>query len=84
MDKFLDILKIISLVPYFVSGAESWLDRNRTGKEKAKIVQDQVELALQASQFLTERDIKDRRKFASGVKKIADGVVDVFNATVWK
>ena len=82
-NKIIEILRIINLIPTAVLAVESIIKGSGRGSEKALNVQARIMTALETSEFITDRDIVDDKKFRRGLKKISDGIVDVLNSSLW-
>jgi VIT1/CCC1 family predicted Fe2+/Mn2+ transporter len=82
MTKFLEILRIVSMIPSIIAAVESVIGKGH-GKSKEKAVLDQVNTAILTSEWIINRDIVDNKKFHRGLKKVIEGVVDVLNSSVW-
>ena len=83
MDKFLKILGIINTIPTIIATIEQTHSR-LAGRDKSKVVEQQVMAALEASALVKVRIVTDEKRFGKSLRKTVDGIVGMFNASVWK
>ena len=82
MNNFLKILQILNAIPMVIATVENL--KNTSGKDKAKLVEQQVMNALEASELVTGRDIINEKDFRKGLRKAVDGMVQMLNSSSWK
>ena len=83
MHKFLKILGIINSIPTIIATIEQ-THSQLAGKDKSKAVEQQVMAALEASALVKVRIVTDEKRFRKSLRKAVDGIVGMFNASVWK
>lgn len=83
MNKLIEILRIVNMIPGLIVTAETIIKGPSLGKLKSDKVEYQIMSALEASELISDRDIVDNKRFRKGIKKIIDGIVDVINSSVW-
>jgi hypothetical protein len=54
------------------------------GKDKTKLVESQVMAALEASEFLSGRDIVNEKEFRKHLRNCVKSIVGMLNASVWQ
>ena len=83
MDKFLKILGIINTIPTIIATIEQ-THAQLAGKDKSKVVEQQIMAALETSALVKGRIVTDEKRFRKSLRKTVDGIVGMFNASVWK
>jgi hypothetical protein len=76
------LLRGISFIPAVVHGVEGLMG-SKSGGEKKQAVLSFVGAALGLTGAAESKQIADSEKFAAGLGKVIDGVVDCMNASVW-
>jgi hypothetical protein len=82
MDFMKLFLRSLALVPGVVQGVES-LFGVPTGAQKKAAAVEIVGAAINLTKAVSLKHIADADKFAAGLGRIIDGVVDCMNASVW-
>ena len=75
-------LRGIALLPSLIQGVEAIFGA-KTGAQKKDAALEIVGSAINITDAVTSKQIVDGDKFASGLGKMIDGVVDCLNASLW-
>lgn len=51
------------------------------GSEKRSAVVDIAKIVIRGTEYFSKKDLVDDEKFAGGIGKVVDGIVDMLNAT---
>jgi hypothetical protein len=77
------LLQGMSFIPAVVHGVEA-LFGSKTGGQKKQAALQFVSSAMGVDKAVESKQIGDAEKFAEGLGKVIDGVVECLNASVWK
>ena len=77
------LLQGMSFIPAVVHGVEG-LFGGKTGAQKKQAAMQFVSSAMGVTEAVESKQIGDAEKFAEGLGKVIDGVVECLNASAWK
>lgn len=82
MENLFKILSILTMLPNIIASIEQ-IKGGTTGPEKLSLVEEQVMLALQASEIVAGREIVNEKQFRKEMKKAVSGIVGMLNNSAW-
>ena len=82
MGKLLQILKIISTVGATIAMVEE-MKGSAPGTEKSAIVENDVMMALGATELIAKKDVVNEKEFKKHLKNLIKAIVGMLNASIW-
>lgn len=76
------LLKAISFLPALITGVENIFGSNN-GKTKLAQTSETMDMMVQTVNFVASKDIVDAGEFRAGQQDTINGIVRMFNASIW-
>lgn len=75
---------VFAMLPVLIQGVESAVKQGKQGAMKKEIVRSILVSYFAIHEGIAEKDLYSDDAFIKGVDKIIDGLVEVYNAVLWK